>query len=178
MHLVTTIWTALAVGFAGLAATGGGHPPGIILVPFVFGAWLIGAALSEAIARWRDPRRSLRRSVVFLATAAILFLGAPVTVLVVKDYPRSLEMSHKMTLWHLGLGPTLLIATAASLWELARNRRWLPIALLVATSILLLWFAWQNEWFPSTVTAILAAAIQLYAATLLASRVPIGDCRP
>jgi hypothetical protein len=83
-----------------------------------------------------------------------------------------------LTLWYLGLGPVLLIATAASLWELARNRRWLQIALLVATSILLLRFAWQNEWFPSTVTAIVAAAIQLYAATLLASGAPIGDCRP
>jgi hypothetical protein len=72
----------------------------------------------------------------------------PVTVLVIKDYPRSLEMSRQMTLWYLGLGPFLLIATAASLWQLARNRRRLPIALLVATSILLLRFAWQNEWLP------------------------------
>jgi hypothetical protein len=178
MHSITMIWTALAVGFAGLAAGGGGHPPGIILVPFVFVAWLVGAVALEAIARWRDPRRSLRRSFVFVTTAGILFLGVPVTVLMMKDYPRSLDLSNKTTLWYLGLGPFLLIATAASLWELTRSRQWLPLALLVAISILLLRFAWQNEWLPSTVTAIVAAAIQLYAATLLASGVPTGGDKP
>ncbi|MGH7805853.1 MAG: hypothetical protein ACREQJ_16015 [Candidatus Binatia bacterium] len=167
MNFVTVIWTVVTVAFAAFAATGGGHPPGAILVPFAFAAWLAGALAAEGVARWRDPRRSIRRPLVFVATAAPLFVAAGATGLWLKASRHGMTMEPAELAWYVALGPMLLAVTLASLWQLRRGGRGLANVLLIGSALALVWLAWESkEWLPGSAMLLGLAALQLAAAKL------------
>jgi len=58
------LWTALAVGLSVvLFFGGGGHPPPMILIPFVWMAWLVivaAAIVGRLLQRWLRRRSRVR----------------------------------------------------------------------------------------------------------------------
>lgn len=162
--LVTLAWTALALGGVPVLATGGGHPPAIILTPALAAAWLAGAVAIEGIAKAWNPQRSFHRSLAFVLTTHWLFLAFAASIVL----RGVLQSSHRGFPWILvTTGPLTFVATAAALVELRRGRRLWPVSFLGIGAAVLFWASWRagKVWIALPCAAL--GGLQVYAARSL-----------